>query len=169
MTCHDIFNTALAERAKYPLTQGWYKLEEARRAAERLQECLTTVQTRIRTGGKFGEAENLGPCMAHERGTYLKGIPGQLAHLIGYDILPAIAALEGDGVPKEEAQRLLRSAETVAQRLLADCEAVRLHLKGGINHEYDAMKRGESMLLELLDEVKANFGRKACLPLAESY
>lgn len=129
MTCHDIFNTALAERAKYPLTEGRYKLEEALLAIGRWQDLVTTIQARVRTEGKFGEAENLGPCMADERGTYVKGIPARLARLIGYDILPAIAALEGDGVPKEEVQRLLRRAETVAQRLLDDCEATRLRRK----------------------------------------
>jgi hypothetical protein len=93
--------------------------------------------------------------MATERGAYLKGIPAQLAELLGYTILPAIAALEGDGVPKAEVQRLLSRAETDAQRLIDACEALRLRLKGGISREYDAMKRGESGLLELLDAVLA--------------
>jgi hypothetical protein len=93
--------------------------------------------------------------MATERGAYLKGIPAQLAELLGYTILPAIAALEGDGMPKAEVERLLSRAETDAQRLLDDCEAVRLRLKGGIKHEYDAMRLGQSLLLELLDEAPA--------------
>jgi hypothetical protein len=153
MTCHDIFNTARTERAKCPLTEGRYKLEEALRAIERWQDFVTTVAARVRTGGKFGKAENLGPCMADERGPYLKGIPAQLARLIGYDILPAIAALEGDGVPKAEVQRLLSRAETDVQRLIDAREAVRLCPKGGISREYDAMCRGESELLAVLDTV----------------
>lgn len=150
-TCHDIFNAARAERAKYPLTEGQYKLDEAIRMIGRWHDLITTITERIRTGGKFGEAENLGPCMAHERGAYLKAIPSRLAELIGNKILPAIAALEGDGVPKAEVQRLLSRAETDAQRLKDDCEALRLRLKGGIKHEYDAMRRGEGALLGLLD------------------
>ena len=152
-TCHDIFITARAERAKYPLTKGRYKLDEARHAIEDWRKLIVTVAKRVRTGGKFGETENLGPCMADERGTYLKGIPAQLAELLGYTILPAIAALEGDGVPKAEVQRLLIRAETDAQRLINDCEALRLRLKVGIKHEYDAMRRGDSALLGLLDAV----------------
>lgn len=152
-TCHDIFNAARAARAKYPLTSGQYKLDEAMHLIDRWRDLITTITERVRTGGKFGQDENLGPCMAYERGTYLKGIPGQLAQLLGYTILPAIAALEGDGVPKAEVQRLLRNAETDAQRLLAKCEALRLRLKGGIKQEYDAMRRGESGLLILLDAV----------------
>jgi hypothetical protein len=150
-TCHDVCETARGERAKYPLTEGRYKLEEALRAIERWQDLVTTIAERVRAGGKFEQDENLGPCMATERGAYLKGIPAQLAELLGYTILPAIAALEGDGVPRAEVQRLLSRAETDAQRLLDDCEGVRLHLKGGISREYDAMRRGESELLRLLD------------------
>jgi hypothetical protein len=116
-----------------------------------LHALVATIAERVRAGGKLGETENLGPCMAHERGAYLKGIPAQLAELIGHTILPAIAALEGDGVPKAEVQRLLSRAETDARRVLAECEAVRQTLKGGIQREYDAMRRGESELLGLLD------------------
>lgn len=153
MTCHDIFKTARAERAKYPLTEGRYKLEEALRAIKRWQDLVTTIEARVRTGDKFGENENLGPCMANERENYLKELPEKLAHLIAYTILPAIAALEGDGVPKAEAQLLLHRAETVAQQLLNDCEAARLRLSDGIKDEYEAMKRCESELLGLLEAV----------------
>ena len=153
--CHAIFNAAQVQRAKYPLTKGQYKLDEAEQAINQLQKLVTTVAKRVRTGGKFGETENLGPCMADERGTYLKGIPAQLAELLGYTILPAIAALEGDGVPKAEVQRLLIRAETDAQRLLAECEAARARLNGGIDHEYAAMRRSEKGLLSLLDGIRA--------------
>ncbi len=63
--------------------------------------------------------------------------------------------LEGDGMPKAEVERLLSRAETDAQRLLDDYEAVRQRLKGGIKHEYDAMRRGESELLRFLDQALA--------------
>ena len=151
MTCHDIFKIARAERAQYPLSAGRYKLREAKNRINQLHELVSTIAERVCTGGEFGETENLGPCMATERGAYLKGIPAQLAELLGYTILPAIAALEGDGMPKAEVERLLSRAETDAQRLLDDCEDLRLHLKGGIKQEYDAMRRGESELLRLLD------------------
>ncbi len=150
-TCHDIFKTAREKRKAHPLPSGGYKLKEAEDRINQLHKLVTTIADRLRAGGKFGETETLGPCMATERGAYLKGIPAQLAELLGYTILPAIAALEGDGVPKAEVQRLLNRAETNAQRLIEECEALRLRLKGGIKHEYDAMRRGESALLRLLD------------------
>jgi hypothetical protein len=153
--CHDAFNAAQKRRARYPLSSGRYKLEEAKNRLNQLHKLVTTVADRVGTGCKFGETESLGPCMAYERGTYLKGIPAQLADLLGYTILPAIAALDGDGVPKAEVQRLLSRAKTDAQHLIANCEAVRLRLKGGIKHEYGAMRRCDSELLGLLDGITA--------------
>ena len=154
-TCHDILDAARAQRTKYPLTKGRYKLDQARHTIEDWRRLVNTIAERVRTGRKFGETECLGLCMADERGTYLKSLPARLAERIGYDILPGIAALEGDGVPKAEVQRLVRRAETDAQRLIAECEATRLRLKAGIDHEYDAVRRSESFLLGLLDAANA--------------
>jgi hypothetical protein len=151
-TCYDAFNTGRAERAESPLKRGQFKLAEATNSIDRWRDLISTIAERLRTGGRFGANESLGPCMAYERGKYLKCIPELLAHLMGYKILPGIAALEGDGVPKAEVERLTRRAESDAQRLLADCEAARLRLMSGIGHEYVAMKRGESMLSALLDD-----------------
>jgi hypothetical protein len=153
-TCRDTFNAARTQRTKHPLTKGRYKLDEARHAIEDWRRLVNTIAERVRTGGKFGIDENLGPCMAEERGVYLKSIPARLAERLGHDILPGIAALEGDGVPKAEVQHLLRRAETDALRLIAECEAARLHLKGGIEKEYGAMKREGSMLLGLLETAR---------------
>jgi hypothetical protein len=152
-TCHEIFHTAQVQRAKYPLTKGQDKWDEAEQAINQLQILVTTIAKRVRTGGKFSETENLCPCMATDRGAYLKGIPAQLAELLGYTILLAIAALEVDGVPKAEVQRLLSRTGTDAQRLIDECEALRLRLKGGIKLEYEAMRRGQNELHGLLDAV----------------
>jgi hypothetical protein len=163
-TCHDILDAARAQRTKYPLTKGRYKLDEARHTIDRWRATIETITERTQGGSGFGATENLGPCMAEERGTYLKSIPARLAERIGYDILPAIAALEGDGVPKTEVQRLVHRAETDAQRLIAECEAARLRLKAGINHEYDVMRRSESFLLGLLDAANALVKLTKCAP-----
>jgi hypothetical protein len=121
---------------------------------------IGTITEHLRSGVGFGAYECIGPCMAYERGVYLKSIPARLAHLLGYEILPGLAALEGDGMPKAAVERLLSRAETDAQSLLEDCEATRLRLKGGIKHEYESMRRGESGLLPLLDDARslAEFG-----------
>ena len=121
-TCHELSNLARAKRADYPLTKGQYKLVEAEQAINKWRDLMMTVAKRIRTGGKFHANESIGSCMAQERGAYLKSILARLAELIGYNILPAIAALEGYGVPKAEVQRLLSRAENAAKRLITDCE-----------------------------------------------
>lgn len=155
ITCHDIFNTARAERAKYPLTSGQYKLDEAIKTIDRWRDLVATISDRVRTGGKFGADENLGPCMADEREDYLKALPALIAELIGKKILPAIAALEGDGVPRAKVQRLLRQAETDVQRLLAECEALRHRIQGGTNQKHRLMRQGLSDLYGLLSDARA--------------
>jgi hypothetical protein len=154
-TCFDIFNTARAERAKHPLREGQYKLNEAIASIDRWRALIGTITERLRTGVGFGKYECIGPCMAYERGVYLKSIPARLAHLVGYEILPGLAALEGDGMPKAAVERLLSRAETDAQRLLADCEAARLRLKGAIKNEYEGMRWCRSGLLPLLDDARS--------------
>lgn len=154
-TCYDAFNAGRTLRAESPLREGRYKLNEAMRDIECWLTLIGTITEHLRSGIGFGAYECIGPCMAYERATYLKSIPTRLAHLIGHKILPGLAALEGDGVHKAEVQRLLSRAETYAQRLLADCEAARLRLKGGIKHEYIAMRRGESGLLPVLDHARS--------------
>lgn len=150
-TCHDTFAAARAERLEYPLTKGQYKIAEARQDIAAWRELVLTITARLRTGGKFRTDENLGPCTAEGRGAYLKGLPARLARLIGFKILPGIAALAGDGMSKAEVECLLRRAEADAELLIADCESLRLRLKGGIKHEYDAMLQGESSLTGLSD------------------
>jgi uncharacterized protein YhaN len=154
-TCHEIFHAARAQRTKHPLTKGRYKLDEARHAIEDWRATVETITERVRTGSKFGTDENLGSCMSCERGAFLKELPQKVAELVGYHILPGIAALEGDGVKKAEVQGLLSRAETEAQRLIAGCEALRLRLKDGIEHEYRAMRQRESQLYGLLEDARA--------------
>jgi hypothetical protein len=154
-TCRDTFNAARTQRTKHPLTKGRYKLDEARHAIEDWRATVETITERVRTGSKFGTDENLGSCMSYERGAFLKELPQKVAELVGYHILPGIAALEGDGVKKAEVQGLLSRAETDAQRLIAGCEALRLRLKDGIEHEYRAMRQSESHLSGLLEDARA--------------
>ena len=153
--CYDIFDANRAARAKHPLDRGAYKLREARRNLDHWQDLINIITERMLSGGKFRTDEALVCCMAYERGSYLKSIPVRLAELIGHQILPGIAALEGDGIPRAEVIRLKHRAETDARQLLADCEAARLRLKGGISQEYAAMRRGKSYLLTLISDASA--------------
>ena len=114
-----------------------------------------TIGDRIRSGRKFRIDEPIVCCMAYERGSYLKKLPLLIPELIGYHVLPAIAALGGDGIPKNQVARFLHEAKISAGRLLSDCEDTRLLLKTGIAHEYKAMRRGESHLLDLLERTHA--------------
>lgn len=154
-TCHDAYDAGRALRAESPLKEGRYKLSEARSDIDCWLGLALTITERLRTGTGFESAESLGPCMSSERGSYLKSIPERLARLIAYKILPGIAALEGDGIAKTEVERLMNRAYSIVWQLIAECEAVRLHLKTSINREYNAMRRGESPLIRLLVDAMA--------------
>lgn len=81
-TCHDIFNVARIKRAAHSLPSGRYKLSEAEHILNDWHRLITTIAARLHTGGKFGANEHLGPCVAHERGVYLKSIPIRLAEMV---------------------------------------------------------------------------------------
>jgi hypothetical protein len=149
-TCRDTFNAARAQRAKYPLASGLYKLREAQRALGRWRATIETITERTRGGSGFGEAENLGSCMSYERGAFLTELPKKVAELVGYHILPGIAALGGDSVRKADVQKLLSRAETDAQRLLIACDVEQRRLEAGIQSEYRFMRHGSSPLTGLI-------------------
>jgi hypothetical protein len=54
--------------------------------------------------------------------------------------------------PNRDRSGLARRAKTKAQRLIAECEAQRLRLKGGIDREYFSTRQGKSHLYGLLAE-----------------
>ncbi len=157
MTCQDAFNRAKILRTNHPLKSGVYKMKETLLLLERIRATVAGIALREQNRMNYRPGESLGCCTADDRAKFLKDIPQYVAELLGYTILPTIAALGGDGVPKAEVQRMLIRAETDAQRLINDCEVLRLRLKGGIKHEYDAMRWGDSALLRLLDAVLAQF------------
>ena len=71
--------------------------------------------------------------------------------MLGYDILPAIAALRGEeGVAETDVAAELATARANVDQLLKRCEAQRVRLKRGIKAEYPAIKSGQSKLYDLL-------------------
>jgi hypothetical protein len=151
-TCHDAFEEAQKCRAGYPLTSGAYKLRDTHRALSRMRVTIDAIADYRNRPGSYAVGQTLGQCCTTEdKAIWLKNLPKQVADMLGHDILPAIAALTGDGITKREVARELASATSDVNSLLRDCEEVRVSLSaGGIGHEYKAMKQGQSHLRELL-------------------
>jgi len=96
--------------------------------------------------------QSLGSCTTDDKAYFLKGLPKAVASSLGGTILPGIAALDGDEVSEAVVRDLTISADKTAQALLEECDMVHSILAGGIQREYEAMRRGSSYVLELLDQ-----------------
>lgn len=120
-TTRETYETARNRRAEIaPLNQGKYKLAEAQNTLGRL---VCTVQATL------GMPTKLQPlCMPHEAGRWAKKIPTLIADILGYTVMPAMKALEGDGLSRKQAASLGAVSQTIVDNLLADAEAVRCNL-----------------------------------------
>lgn len=145
--CYKSFNDGKAERAIYPLHQGRYKLEEQERNLLATKETIRMVRDFVR--GRSG-CTFLGSCVADDKHIWLKPVPLYVAHLLGYNLLPGLIALN-----KEGAQFVDRDYPTIERdclQLLDRLEQVRIAIKSDISIEYDHMKLGGSLLDPLIDE-----------------
>ena len=87
--------------------------------------------------------------MASEHKRWMKSVPNRIAQILGYDVLPAAMALEGDGVPRQVLNQKLPGLRWHIDYAVDECERVRLSIKPDIRIEYEAMRYGQSELLGL--------------------
>lgn len=150
LPCHDAFGAATARRAKYPLRSGAYKLRETQDSIARMQATMFDIGSLLRNSSAYAPGSLLGCCTTDDKAAWLKGLPKHVADLLGYNILPAIAALTGDDIPLNNVKGELQNATADMRRLLDDCEKQHARLRKGIEHEYRSIKTGYSDLYGLL-------------------
>lgn len=148
--CHDAFGAATARRAKYPLHSGAYKLRETQHSIARMQTTMCDIGSLLRNPSTYPPGSSLGCCTTDDMADWLKSLPEHVADILGYNILPAIAALTGDDIPADDVKGELQSARANAHRLLHDCEKQHARLQKGIKREYLSMKKGYSEVYALL-------------------
>ena len=152
-TVKKAFQDAQNLRLKYPLCTGECKLRETRSRLSHMQETMYQIGEYLKNSSHFYKGQILGHCCTTEDKAYwIKSIPAQVAEQLGYNILPAIAALTNDGLSKRDTDATLDIANGMAKALLKDCERQESRLKGGISAEYDNMKTGYSEVHGLLVE-----------------
>jgi hypothetical protein len=120
--CRVAFDEARQQRSQSPFSEGASKLRKTEDTLKRMGE---TIQNISRLKPPQPNA-SVGCCMYDERDDWLRGLPEQIAELLGCNILPAIAALGGDGVSRDEVDNRLDVANLRAKRLLKACEALRV-------------------------------------------
>ena len=149
MTCAAAMAAGALARERDPLHRGAYKLREVRSWTTR---CLEDVEVISKYKGK-ALIGRLRHCTSDDKVPWLKARPADIAHDLGYYVLPGIAALIGDGLPPIVVNRLAKEAEAAAGLLVARCQSVHDLIYKNINHEYLHMENGESMVGALLSDM----------------
>lgn len=146
-SCLQSFNEGKAQRLTYPLHQGRYKLEEQVRNFRADKEALRMVRDFV-SGRSI--CTFFGPCVAVDKHIWLKRLPLNVAHSLGYNLLPGLLALKKEGALCVD--REYPAIEQDCLQLVARCEQVRNGIKKDIKVEYLQMKLGGSLVEPLIDE-----------------
>jgi hypothetical protein len=164
--CQEAYDNAATRRTAYPLPSGAYKLRDAQRSTQRMKDTLYRIRDHLTEERIFPVGtHSLGGCLSDEIEYYLKELPNKISALVASDILPAIAALTGDGIPKSDVAGEMQSASANANRLFRDCEAVHARLTLRADQERDNIKEGYSAVYALLTD--ANGIAERALQLVE--
>lgn len=152
--CRVAFDEAEAFRRSVPLPSGQHKLREAASEFAQIRATVDAIADSVRTPRDYRPGQLLGMCTMDDRAFWLRRLPKILAEKLGRKILPGIAALAVDGVPPDVVAHESLEARQQAEQLLTRFEALYARLKRGIAPEYDALKRGNSEIYDLLNEVE---------------
>ena len=149
-TCRDAFARGEADRAACPLRMGDYKLRESRFSLAVMLETLEQVKA-YQLSSPSEYERSLGCCTSYDAATWIEGLPAGIARELGYNILPAIAALAADGVPDSVVQMEAGFSYQDALIQVDNCDAVgRVLHAGGINLEIERLLRHRSLVVPLI-------------------
>jgi hypothetical protein len=144
-----IFNTASRQRLTSPFDRGGlYKLKEA---ADRLFRSSENIDALIACSAGLGNRFALTCCTWGDRRKWLKDALLDIPYRLGYEVLPAIAALTRDGLSAGNTQILVGMAKIEAYSLLDDVDDIWWKIHGDMNVEFDQWKVGKSLIQEALD------------------
>ena len=151
--CLTAFNGAQKQRLEHPMPSGVYKLQEVQSEILKYQVCMFNIAryNQGRIAARHGDID-LGGCMGYERAFWLKRLPINISRLLGWKWLPAVAALEGDGVSGSFTAQLLQRHRSVVQSALNESELIRRQLSP-IAQEYYRLANDSSELSELVESL----------------
>ena len=174
-SCRRAFEKGQQERRAYPLTRGAYKLRNVIDSLSRDVEAMNAIRDYLLNRKRYVRPTNLVRCTSDDLAIWLKGLPEAIAHQFGNDVLPAVGALRGDGVPPSETNAAVRQFSRRIQKYVDQCESQRIRLKSGIAGEYASIKNGYSDLYGLItagrritrDALKITDGHKSAFSAAD--
>ena len=152
--CRRAFDQGQASRRKHPLKSGVYKLDNALTAIRRLLRTMEAMYDHQNGKAWSDYPVSLGSCLSDEMDEYLQHTPSMVADILGHDVLPAIAALEGDGLSPDEVHSLLRSGTIWINDILRAFDTLHRRLESNVKREVRAIQSGKSRLYELVSEAE---------------
>ncbi|BDW86633.1 hypothetical protein [Roseicyclus marinus] len=149
-SCRRAFEKGQADRRAHPLTSGAYKLRDVIDSLTKDLAAINEIRDYLLNRKGYARPAYLVRCTSDDMAIWLKGLPEDLAHQFGYDVLPAIDALQGDGVPHLYVDAAVRQFTRRIHVYVDDCEIQRIRLKSGIAGEYASIRSGYSDLYGLI-------------------
>ncbi len=132
------------ERASaYKVRDSWYNLDHEANVVGSIAEYLRIPR------GAYGRSGMLVGCTEEDKAYRLKRVPEIIARELGYNLIPAVAALHLEGVPEADIIAFLHSTKPEVDRILAECDAIQMATSRSIKCEYAALKAGYSPLASL--------------------
>jgi hypothetical protein len=132
-----------------------YKIRESHHNISRMNNTLNEIIAVVSSGETHSVPILLGGCTTEDKSIWLKDLPGNLAEELGYNLIPAIQALNVEGVPEAAIDCFIQSIKADVCQLLKDCGALQADTGLSVKREYARMKVGCSEMLRICNEALA--------------
>lgn len=153
--CRDAFDRGQSDRQPHRLKTGAYKIGNVRDDLTRSLRTMDAIRAFKCRRRHSRRPAPLGCCTSEEMPLWIKRQPEALAHQLGYDLLPAIAALGGDGVPDADVADALCELRPEIDALVQRCEWEHARLQSAVRYEYTALRAGRSALCKLMEDARS--------------
>lgn len=154
ITPRNVFLRAMEDRiTNHPFDRiSAYKVRESRDNIIRMINTLTEIIAVVSSGETHSVPILLGGCTTEDKSIWLKDLPGNLANELGYNLIPAIQALNVEGVSEATIDSFIQSIKEDVCQLLKDCGTLQTDTDLSIKGEYARMKAGCSEMLRICND-----------------
>jgi hypothetical protein len=155
MTPHTVFLRAMEDRiTNRPFDSiSAYKVRESHHNISRMINTLNEIISVVSSGKAYPTPILLGGCTTEDKAIWVKDFPANLARELGENLIPAVQALNVEGVPEATTNRFIQSIKGDVCQLLKDCGALQTDTGLSVKGEYARMKAGCSEMLRICNDV----------------
>ena len=148
-TCHEAYQCGIESRKAHPLNAGMYKLVESKDRIERIGQEIERISAVVR---KVEPPSALVQCTMGDKAMWLRDVPLNVAHRLGYEIVPSLRALVFDGVPCTTAGNAAKFIQSEIAQHLCQWDGWRHSYRRKIANEYARMRNGGSSALDVVHD-----------------